>query len=313
MPPNHHHHHRSLSLESAHSTSPRSPSPPSQTFHSSILPHSIPTPALLESVAGAAHYSGIKVDPEALKHRRGELEGTYCCRPTVEIFERSWNKNAVFEDPLSYCKGYNEYAAPGTLSKLLSTSVTDTFTVVCSAEIVFKVGDAVYENHVVDELPEPFESPASDPSRSRRSRHHPLSFFPFYPPWQLEFSQPEIQRPSRKGKERDLMHRDSPKDPQPTDLDEKLIAFPLVGPGTSLSGPPPPPPPPARQDRSPRPAPPPPARPSPSPRSIISPLSSPSRARHRKPIQMTFLVALNITFVSICPTGSSSQAIPQTL
>ncbi len=149
MPPNHHHHHRSLSLESAHSSSPRSPSPPSQTFHSSILPHSIPTPALLESVAGAAHYSGVKVDPEALKHRRAsmdrrssanepvkadhqrimaDLKELYCCRPTVEIFERSWNKDAVFEvcchlvcvrrlwihflqDPLSYCKGYNEYAA----------------------------------------------------------------------------------------------------------------------------------------------------------------------------------------------------------
>ncbi|KAK0483440.1 hypothetical protein IW261DRAFT_1561265 [Armillaria novae-zelandiae] len=118
MPPNHHHHHRSLSLESAHSSSPRSPSPPSQTFHSSILPHSIPTPALLESVAGAAHYSGVKVDPEALKHRRAsmdrrssanepvkadhqrimaDLKELYCCRPTVEIFERSWNKDAVFE------------------------------------------------------------------------------------------------------------------------------------------------------------------------------------------------------------------------
>ncbi|KAK0210569.1 hypothetical protein DFS33DRAFT_1370990 [Desarmillaria ectypa] len=146
MPPNHHHHHRSLSLESAHSTSPRSPSPPSQTFHSSILPHSIPTPALLESVAGAAHYSGIKVDPEALKHRRASMERRescnnepvkadhqrimadlkelYCCRPTVEIFERSWNKNAVFEDPLSYCKGYNEYAAQWfALSETLSTRI----------------------------------------------------------------------------------------------------------------------------------------------------------------------------------------------
>ncbi|PBK77956.1 hypothetical protein ARMSODRAFT_946796 [Armillaria solidipes] len=151
MPPNHHHHHhhhhhRSLSLESAHSSSPRSPSPPSQTFHSSILPHSIPTPALLESVAGAAHYSGVKVDPESLKHKRAsmdrrsstnepvkadhqrimaDLKELYCCRPTVEIFERSWNKDAVFEDPLSYCKGYNEYAAQWfALPKLFSKSET---------------------------------------------------------------------------------------------------------------------------------------------------------------------------------------------
>ncbi|SJL00207.1 uncharacterized protein ARMOST_03519 [Armillaria ostoyae] len=144
MPPNHHHHHRSLSLESAHSSSPRSPSPPSQTFHSSILPHSIPTPALLESVAGAAHYSGVKVDPESLKHRRAsmdrrssanepvkadhqrimaDLKELYCCRPTVEIFERSWNKDAVFEDPLSYCKGYND-GLPWYDPKLFSKSET---------------------------------------------------------------------------------------------------------------------------------------------------------------------------------------------
>ncbi|KAF9050675.1 hypothetical protein BDZ89DRAFT_1057118 [Hymenopellis radicata] len=35
----------------------------------------------------------------------------------------------------------------------------------------------------------------------------------------------DFQKPSRKGKERDLLHRDSSRDPQPTDLDEKLIAL----------------------------------------------------------------------------------------
>lgn len=30
-----------------------------------------------------------------------------------------------------------------------------------------------------------------------------------------------LQRPSRKGKERDMLHRD----PQPTDIDEKILAF----------------------------------------------------------------------------------------
>ncbi|KAG7452691.1 uncharacterized protein BT62DRAFT_18530 [Guyanagaster necrorhizus] len=148
MPPSHHHHHhRSLSRGSTRSLSPRSPSPPSQTFHSSILPHPIPTPALVESVAGAAHYSGVKVDPETLKHRRAsidrretstnepvkadhqrimaDLKELYCCRPTMEIFERSWNKDAVFEDPLSYCKGYKEYAAQWfVLPKLCSKSET---------------------------------------------------------------------------------------------------------------------------------------------------------------------------------------------
>ena len=40
---------------------PRSPSPPSQTHHHTHFLHAVPTPALLQSVAGAAHYSG--VDP----------------------------------------------------------------------------------------------------------------------------------------------------------------------------------------------------------------------------------------------------------
>ncbi|KAF9050678.1 hypothetical protein BDZ89DRAFT_1057121 [Hymenopellis radicata] len=35
----------------------------------------------------------------------------------------------------------------------------------------------------------------------------------------------DFQKPSRNGKERDLLHRDSSRDPQPTDLDEKLIAL----------------------------------------------------------------------------------------
>ena len=94
----------------------RSPSPPSQTYHPTILP--IPTPALVESVAGGAHYSGIRLDHETqLKHRRrssdagdlhtelkpshrrilNDLEELYGCRPTLEIFERSWNKEAEFE------------------------------------------------------------------------------------------------------------------------------------------------------------------------------------------------------------------------
>lgn len=132
---------------------------------------------------------------------------------------------------------------------------------------------------------------------------------------QLEISQPEIQRPSRKGKERDLMHRDSPREPQPTDLDEKLIAFrrrtaayasfsrfwsvlaypsPIlapVGPGTSLSGPPP-----HRRRLLVKNV-----LQGPLPRlplalhlhrgSTISRLSSPSRAHLRKRIPMTFLVA----------------------
>lgn len=123
----HHHHARSASRSSRMSSSssspnhrPRSPSPPSQTFHPSILPRSVPTPALVESVAGGAHYSGIKVEHDPSKHtthpsmdrRRSsgevdvkadhhrvlaDLQELYCCRPTQEIFERSWHKDAVFE------------------------------------------------------------------------------------------------------------------------------------------------------------------------------------------------------------------------
>lgn len=113
----------------AHSpTQPRSPSPPSQTFHSSgILPKSMPTPALVESVAGGAHYSGTRVDPESLmKHRPSsggdldrrtsdhtevnadhhrimeDLKELYCLKPSVEIFRRSWHKDAVFEVRLRF-------------------------------------------------------------------------------------------------------------------------------------------------------------------------------------------------------------------
>jgi len=139
-------HHRTLSRGSTSSHPPRSPSPPSLTYHPTILP--IPTPALVESVAGAAHYSGIKLENEPpLKHRRSshnagdiftelkpshrrvldDLKELYNGRPTLEIFERSWNKDAEFEvkplvstrvfiltfyqDPFSKCKGYSEYAA----------------------------------------------------------------------------------------------------------------------------------------------------------------------------------------------------------
>lgn len=135
---------------SSSSSSPRPPSPPSQKYFPSIL--SMPTPALVESAAGGAHYSGVKVDSEMLKHRRNssfkqhaeikhyhqrileDLAELYCCRPTREIFERSWHRDAEFEvhslsypsestsclaiiqDPLSKCKGFEEYAAQVSLT-----------------------------------------------------------------------------------------------------------------------------------------------------------------------------------------------------
>lgn len=105
--------------------SPRSPksgatSPlPTQTYHSSIIPSSIPMPALVESAAGGAHYAGQRIDSgSGIKHRRtsshhhtelhhdhrrvlDDLTELYCCRPTLDIFERSWSKDAEFE--VQYC------------------------------------------------------------------------------------------------------------------------------------------------------------------------------------------------------------------
>jgi hypothetical protein len=109
--------HRSASRDSWSSKGLQSPSPPSLTYHRSILPQSVPTPALVESVAGAAHYSGVRVDPDTLNRRHSshdrrashtqvkvdhdramaDLKELYACKPTLEIFERSWSKDAVLE------------------------------------------------------------------------------------------------------------------------------------------------------------------------------------------------------------------------
>ena len=73
-------------------------------------------PALFESAAGGAHYTGVKIDgASGMRLRRSssqrqysdlnhnhqrvldDLTELYCCRPTLEIFERSWNADAEFE------------------------------------------------------------------------------------------------------------------------------------------------------------------------------------------------------------------------
>jgi hypothetical protein len=114
----HHSHSHSHSMSQS-SNPPRSPSPPSQTFHpGSIL---LPTPALVESVAGGAHYSGAKMDSDvAVTHRRpsggdkrdsdshtdllpahqiirDDLNEMFGARTTIEILRRSWSKDAIFE------------------------------------------------------------------------------------------------------------------------------------------------------------------------------------------------------------------------
>ena len=148
----------------SHSKSPDSPdSPlPSQTYHSPILPGPIPLPALFESAASGAHYTGGKVDGRSdLWHRRSsasqhhphtelnhghhrvldDLTELYCCRPTLEIFERSWNMDAEFEvrvflslaarwvltaaaflkNPVCKSSGYKEYAAQVCLRSMFIT------------------------------------------------------------------------------------------------------------------------------------------------------------------------------------------------
>lgn len=101
----HHHHHTSHS-------------PPTQVFHpASPLSPPIPTPSLLESVAGAAHYSGVPVDADVKKrHRRhssaamdlaklipdhqrvlDDLRELYCCRPTKQIIDRLFRQDVEFE------------------------------------------------------------------------------------------------------------------------------------------------------------------------------------------------------------------------
>ncbi|KAJ7349481.1 hypothetical protein DFH08DRAFT_865497 [Mycena albidolilacea] len=118
------HHHRSPSASS------RASNEPSQTHHHSILPTIVPTPALVESVAGGAHYSGSNVE-QPLKHRNSshdrpsshtdlkadhervltDIRSLYELHPDPEIFKRSWHPDAVFEDPLAKAKGFREYAA----------------------------------------------------------------------------------------------------------------------------------------------------------------------------------------------------------
>ncbi|TDL27435.1 hypothetical protein BD410DRAFT_683936, partial [Rickenella mellea] len=126
---------------------PSSPSEsPTQTFHPALVPNPIPTPALLGSAAGGAHYSGAKMhhrhsdiarasfssggSPVELEGRRkkvmDDVRELFECRPTIEIFQRSWSKDAEFEDPLSHCKGLDEVVPQvrNVFPKIFSKSTT---------------------------------------------------------------------------------------------------------------------------------------------------------------------------------------------
>ncbi|KAF7295122.1 PINc domain-containing protein [Mycena indigotica] len=115
---------------------------PSQTHHSSLLPNILPTPAVIESVAGAAHFTGSHVEP--LKHRHSshehheahtilkadhrklldDLRELYECRPVPAIFTRSWHPDAVYETPLVKCRGFRQYAAQFYALAVRSTAQT---------------------------------------------------------------------------------------------------------------------------------------------------------------------------------------------
>ena len=98
-----------------HHERPRSPGNPTLTHHTSHFSTNFPTPSLLESVAGGAHYAGVKIDTRKIRrtsagvpsnhleikgdHRRviEDLQELYCCRPTPEILARRWRPDAQFE------------------------------------------------------------------------------------------------------------------------------------------------------------------------------------------------------------------------
>ncbi|KAF8504046.1 hypothetical protein BU17DRAFT_58363 [Hysterangium stoloniferum] len=128
----------------------RSPSPPTLTrIHSPIL--NIPTPSLLRSVAEAAHYSSTRHGPGegrrasfgsstaqcSLSPERAriveDIKELFSLRPSLEIFERAWHPDATFEDPLSKCSGFYEYAPQWfALPKIVRMSETLYFRVLAS-------------------------------------------------------------------------------------------------------------------------------------------------------------------------------------
>ncbi|KAL5533067.1 hypothetical protein ACEPAF_4843 [Sanghuangporus sanghuang] len=110
---------------------------PTQIFHPSFVPK---PSGILGSAASGAHYSGAKVhhrrtDIERASVTRGpseiseghqrvldDLKELYCCRPSAEIFRRTFREDAELEDPWSSCKGVNEivsqwYAMPKIFAK----------------------------------------------------------------------------------------------------------------------------------------------------------------------------------------------------
>ncbi|KAG2349369.1 hypothetical protein BDR05DRAFT_871625 [Suillus weaverae] len=101
---------------------------PTMIYHRPTLQIPLPISDIIYSAAGGAHYSGAPVSEnddqivtspgkpippmdDTIRDRiMADLKELYCCRPSKEIFERTWRLDAVFEDPLVKCEGYAQYA-----------------------------------------------------------------------------------------------------------------------------------------------------------------------------------------------------------
>lgn len=141
---------RRLSTTSSHATT--------HSWHgSSGILANLPTPGMLASLAGAAHYTGNPKysQQEAVRASFGSknvvLEGKrkqtvedvlelFCAHPSLEIFDRSWHRDAVFEDPFIKCVGFKEYAAQWYgLPKIAAQSTTLQYRVLSSTHSPHKI------------------------------------------------------------------------------------------------------------------------------------------------------------------------------
>ncbi|KAI6109890.1 hypothetical protein F5141DRAFT_1215345 [Pisolithus sp. B1] len=109
------------------SSSPR----PTITYHHSPTLLPVPPPQIAHAAVGGAHYSTMYTSQHARrrsssggKPRRAsqsardvedserqkivdDLNELFCCRPSIDIFKRTWRHDA---DPWVKCEGYDEYA-----------------------------------------------------------------------------------------------------------------------------------------------------------------------------------------------------------
>ncbi|KAG9014798.1 hypothetical protein FRB94_008956 [Tulasnella sp. JGI-2019a] len=112
------------------------PGEPSLTFYPDQSAASvIPAVPDIEGLAGGAHFNAaanlgkqledagsLKRTVEYLDSSDVKLHGRrkrvvldvlecYCCKPSIDIFRRSWREDSVFEDNAFMCKGYTQVAA----------------------------------------------------------------------------------------------------------------------------------------------------------------------------------------------------------